>query len=311
MQPFIHPLSDVQSKNIGEGTRIWQFSVVLPGARIGASCNICSNVFIENAVVVGDRVTVKCGVQLWDGIHISDDVFIGPNVTFTNDPFPRSRKRLAEFARTVINQGASIGANATILPGLSIGRAAMIAAGAVVTRDVPPYAIVKGNPARISGYTHDYVTAASAIAEEGLPTAQMDGVRFVQLTKASDLRGDLLAVELERQVPFPVKRLFYVMNVPSHHVRGEHAHRECHQLLVCLQGSVTVTADNGTTREEWIIDRPDMGLHILPMTWAAQYHYTNSAVLAVFASHSYDAGDYIRDYEDFLKLVKAKGEAHE
>ena len=146
MPPFIHQLSDVQSQNIGEGTRIWQFCVVLPGAQIGAECNICSNVFIENDVVVGDRVTVKCGVQIWDGIQISDDVFIGPNVTFTNDPFPRSQKRLEEFSRTTVQRGASIGANATILPGLSIGRGAMVAAGAVVTRDVPDFAIVAGVP---------------------------------------------------------------------------------------------------------------------------------------------------------------------
>lgn len=147
----VHPLSDVQSRHIGEGTRIWQFCVVLPNARIGADCNICSHVFIENDVIIGDRVTVKCGVQIWDGIRISDDVFIGPNVTFTNDPFPRSRKALAEYPVTTIGKGASIGANATILPGIAIGPGAMVGAGAVVTRDVPENTIVKGNPAVISG----------------------------------------------------------------------------------------------------------------------------------------------------------------
>jgi acetyltransferase-like isoleucine patch superfamily enzyme len=147
----IHPLSDVQSRHIGEGTRIWQFCVVLPNARIGADCNICSHVFIENDVVIGNRVTVKCGVQIWDGIHISDDVFIGPNVTFTNDPFPRSRKALAEYPVTTVGKGASIGANATILPGITIGPGAMVGAGAVVTRDVRENTIVKGNPAVISG----------------------------------------------------------------------------------------------------------------------------------------------------------------
>jgi acetyltransferase-like isoleucine patch superfamily enzyme len=126
--------------------------VALPNATIGADCNICSHVFIENDVVIGDRVTVKCGVQIWDGLRIADDVFIGPNVTFTNDPFPRSRKALAEYPVTTIGKGASIGANATILPGLVIGRRAMVAAGAVVTRDVPDYAVVKGNPAVISRY---------------------------------------------------------------------------------------------------------------------------------------------------------------
>jgi acetyltransferase-like isoleucine patch superfamily enzyme len=150
--PIIHPLSDVQSRQIGEGTRIWQFCVALPNATIGADCNICSHVFIENDVVIGDRVTVKCGVQIWDGLRIADDVFIGPNVTFTNDPFPRSRKALAVYPVTTIGKGASIGANATILPGLVIGRRAMVAAGAVVTRDVPDYAVVKGNPAVISRY---------------------------------------------------------------------------------------------------------------------------------------------------------------
>jgi acetyltransferase-like isoleucine patch superfamily enzyme len=145
---MIHPLSDVQSRHIGEGTRIWQFCVVLPEARIGADCNICSNVLIENDVVIGDRVTVKCGVQVWDGLRIEDDVFIGPNVTFTNDPFPRSRQRPEKFAETVVQKGASIGANATILPGVTIGENAMVGAGSVVTRDVPAGELWVGSPAR-------------------------------------------------------------------------------------------------------------------------------------------------------------------
>jgi dTDP-4-dehydrorhamnose 3,5-epimerase-like enzyme len=130
----------------------------------------------------------------------------------------------------------------------------------------------------------------------------MKGVGFVRLTAASDLRGDLLAVELTKQVPFPVERVFYVMNVPSHHIRGEHAHKKCHQLLVCLQGAITVAADNGTERKEWVLDRPDVGLHIHPMVWGIQYRYTKNAVLAVFASHGYDANDYIRDYEEYAKF---------
>ena len=149
---MIHPLSDIQSAHIGKGTRIWQFCVVLANAKIGADCNICSHVFIENDVVIGDRVTVKCGVQIWDGIRIADDAFIGPNVTFTNDPFPRSRKIPAQYPVTTVGQGASIGANATILPGIHIGSGAMVGAGSVVTRDVPENAVVKGNPAVISGY---------------------------------------------------------------------------------------------------------------------------------------------------------------
>jgi acetyltransferase-like isoleucine patch superfamily enzyme len=146
---FIHPSSDVQSKQIGEGTRVWQYVVILPGAVIGRDGNICSHCFIENKVVIGDRVTVKCGVQLWDGVTLEDDVFVGPNATFTNDLNPRSRNAAATLLPTLVKKGASIGANATILPGLTIGEGAMVGAGAVVTKDVPPRTLVVGNPARI------------------------------------------------------------------------------------------------------------------------------------------------------------------
>lgn len=144
----IHPLADVQTENIGAGTRIWQFCVVLAGAKIGANCNICAHVLIENDVVIGDNVTVKSGVQLWDGLRIEDNVMIGPNATFTNDLFPRS-KELYPLLRTTVKVGATIGANATILPGVTIGEKAMVGAGAVVTKDVPPDVVVVGNPAKI------------------------------------------------------------------------------------------------------------------------------------------------------------------
>jgi acetyltransferase-like isoleucine patch superfamily enzyme len=145
----IHPSADVQSKQIGEGTRVWQYVVILSGAVIGRDGNICSHCFIENQVVVGDRVTVKCGVQLWDGVTLEDDVFVGPNATFTNDREPRSRNAGATLLPTLVKKGASIGANATILPGLTIGEGAMVGAGAVVTKDVPPRTLVVGNPARV------------------------------------------------------------------------------------------------------------------------------------------------------------------
>ena len=144
----IHPLSDVKSIHIGEGTRIWQFCVVFAGAKIGYGCNICAQVLIENDVVIGNNVTVKSGVQLWDGVRIADNVFIGPNVTFTNDLFPRSKGHYQQL-QTIVKAGATIGANATILPGLTIGENAMIGAGSVVTRDVPDGVVVVGNPARI------------------------------------------------------------------------------------------------------------------------------------------------------------------
>lgn len=152
MKPMVHPNADVQSPHIGEGTRLWQYVVILPAARIGRDCNICAHCFIENDVVVGDRVTIKNGVQLWDGLRIGDDVFIGPNATFTNDPFPRSRCHPASFPTTTVERGASIGGGAVILPGIHIGADAMVGAGAVVTRDVPPRAVVVGNPARVVRY---------------------------------------------------------------------------------------------------------------------------------------------------------------
>lgn len=141
---MIHTLADVQSTRIGAGTNIWQFCVVLENAVIGKDCNICANCFIENDVVLGDRVTVKSGVQLWDGMRIEDDVFIGPNATFCNDRHPRSKNTQFQLEGITIKRGASIGANATLLPGITVGEGAMIGAGAIVTKDVPSGTIVIG-----------------------------------------------------------------------------------------------------------------------------------------------------------------------
>lgn len=152
MSFYIHPQSLCESKDIGKNTRIWAFAHILPQAKIGEDCNICDHVFIENDVKIGDRVTIKCGVQLWDGTVVENDVFIGPNATFTNDIFPRSKIYPDVFLKTIVKKGASIGANATILPGLTIGENAMVGAGSVVTKSVPDNAIVIGNPARVTGY---------------------------------------------------------------------------------------------------------------------------------------------------------------
>lgn len=146
---FIHPLSDVRAADIGGGTRVWQFVVILPGAKIGQDCNVCSHCLIEGDVVVGDRVTLKSGVQLWDGLRVADDVFIGPNVTFTNDLYPRTGNKSYTKLYTTIEAGASVGGGATILPGIRIGQGAVVGAGAVVTCDVPAGATVVGNPARV------------------------------------------------------------------------------------------------------------------------------------------------------------------
>jgi UDP-2-acetamido-3-amino-2,3-dideoxy-glucuronate N-acetyltransferase len=152
---LIHPLADIADCQIGEGTRIWQFVVVLKGARIGSDCNICAQTLIEGEVVIGDRVTIKSGVQIWDGSVIGDDVFIGPNATFSNDLYPRSRRYPKQLFGVTIKNGASIGANATVLPGITIGERALVGAGAVVTKDVPENAVVAGNPAKIIRYLKD------------------------------------------------------------------------------------------------------------------------------------------------------------
>ncbi|KJS07390.1 MAG: hypothetical protein VR77_01155 [Flavobacteriales bacterium BRH_c54] len=149
---FIHKLADVQSKKIGKDTKIWQFVVVLPKAIIGENCNICSNVFIENNVVIGNNVTIKNGVQIWDNITIKDEVFVGPNVTFTNDNYPKSKNYPQEYLKTIINTGASLGANTTIVGGVTIGKYSMIGAGSVVTKDVLPFGLYYGNPAILKGY---------------------------------------------------------------------------------------------------------------------------------------------------------------
>lgn len=306
---FIHPLAVCESDHVGAGTRVWAFAHILPGARVGGGGNVCDHVFIENDVIVGDRVTIKCGVQLWDGTRVGDDVFIGPNATFTNDPFPRSGRHLDQYPVTVVEDGASIGANATVLPGLRVGRNAMVGAGSVVTKDVPPNAKVVGNPARIIGYVG--VEPEPRRQPEGRQLAVgassrdlgVGGAHLVQLPTFSDLRGDLTVAEFDAHVPFAVKRVFMVYDVPGREVRGEHAHLRCHQFIVCVRGSLRLLVDDGVQRAEVILDTPSLGAHVPPRVWGTQYDHSPDAVLAVFASEHYDADDYIRSYDDFLAQV--------
>ncbi|RZO08823.1 isomerase [Pseudomonas moorei] len=307
---FVHSHALCESENIGEGSHVWAFAHILPGARLGSECNVCDHVFIENDVLIGDRVTLKCGVQVWDGITIEDDVLVGPNVTFANDLFSRSKVYPENSARTIIKKGASLGANSTILPGLTIGTNAMIGAGAVVTRSIPPNAIVVGNPAKIIGYVD--ASPVGTVRENlqhsetcGVVQTSVKNVTLHTMHEVSDIRGNLSVGEFERSVPFKSERYFLIYDVPTEETRGEHAHRICHQFLVVVKGSVHVVADDGKAREEFVLDKPNQGIHLPPMTWGIQYRYSHDAVLIVFASHYYDAEDYIRNYDEFKLLVES------
>ncbi|HEY3883702.1 MAG TPA: WxcM-like domain-containing protein, partial [Vicinamibacterales bacterium] len=306
---FVHAQAICESADIGTGTRVWAFAHVLPRARLGRDCNVCDHVFIENDVIIGDRVTIKSGVQLWDGLRVADDVFIGPNATFSNDKYPRSKQYQSKVLPTWIERGASIGGGASVLPGLHIGSRSMVGAGAVVTQDVPARAIVFGNPARIVGYVdatrHAGIESPAAVAEGGASPTAVRGVTVHHMRLAVDLRGSLSAGEFPAQLPFRPARYFLVYDVPGKDVRGEHAHRTCHQFLVCARGSLSVVVDDGTRTEENVLDRPARGLHVAPMIWAVQYKYSSDALLMVLASDPYDPADYIRDYDDFLSAVRA------
>ncbi|WP_064745894.1 WxcM-like domain-containing protein [Lysobacter antibioticus] len=306
----IHETADVQTTQIGAGTTIWQSAVVLAGARIGADVNLCAHTFVENDVVIGDRVTVKSGVYLWDGICVEDDVFIGPNVTFTNDKFPRSKVYPDRFLQTHIETGASVGGGAVILPGVIIGRHAMVGAGAVVTKSVPPYAIVYGSPARIAGYVenasapNEKTTNSNPDSGPSIVSVGVKGVTLHRFKSVQDMRGALTVGEFPKDIPFEPKRYFLVFDVPSEKTRGEHAHHHCEQFLICVKGSCAVVADDGESRCEVLLDSPDKGIYLPPMTWGIQYKYSSDAVLLVFASHPYEADDYIRDYSEFMKLAR-------
>ena len=291
--PFIHPTALCESASIGAGTRVWAFAHVLPGAVIGADNNICDGVFIENDVRTGDRVTVKCGVQLWDGVRVEDDVFIGPNATFTNDLFPRSRVPRAALQPTTLRRGCSIGANATVLPGITVGPGALVGAGTVITADVPANGVVVGNPARIIGYADAKAVACPSELPPGAPCSA------VRAEVHRDARGRLSHLPLEAALPFVPRRLYVVDGAPDGWARGGGAYLRSHQLLVATQGALTVAADDGRTRLAVRLSGPEAGLHVPPGVWTLQYGHTPDASLLVLASEPFDPAERVADYAAF------------
>lgn len=302
----IHEKAICDSGDIGPGTRIWPFAHVLSGAKIGSDCNICESVFVENDVIVGDRVTIKCGVQLWDGVRLANDVFVGPNATFTNDRLPRSKKYQDDIQQTIVERGASIGANATILPGLRIGRSAMVAAGAVVTRDVPAHALVAGNPARIVRFVAQDGSPLPSRLPVGAETLTLPRCRLIKFPVHQDASGTLIAVEHDGGLPFEPRRTFFLRNITPGHVRGNHGHRLCSQAILSLAGAATVMIDDGINREEIIMNDPTVGLYLPPMTWCSIFRFSPDCIMQVYASHPYDNADYIHSYTQFLQLVSER-----
>jgi UDP-2-acetamido-3-amino-2,3-dideoxy-glucuronate N-acetyltransferase len=306
MSVFVHPRAFCESTSIGNDTRVGAFAHVFADTSVGLQCNLEDHVLIESRVVIGDRVQIKSGAKVCGGVRIEDDVSIGFNATFANEQL--AGRRIDRLSETIVRRGASIGANATIVSGITIGERAIVGAGAVVTRSVPPDAIVSGNPAQITGYVN-VVNADAPLAvvpRHGTVATNVAGVTLQEMLLVHDLRGDLSAGEFERQVPFAVRRYFMVFDVPSEDVRGEHAHRKCHQFLLCVRGRCRAVVDDGHTRVEVALDRPNLGLYLPPMVWAIQYRHSADALLLVFASDYYDPDDYIRDYAEFREAIKAR-----
>lgn len=262
---------------------------------------------IVPGAILAEGVTVHAGAYLGSTTRAQAGVVIGPNASIIDRKHPSNDSPVAP---TVLSENAVIGANAVLLPGVTVGRNAVIGAGAVVTRSVPPHAIVTGNPARIIGYVDASSTAsvatggATAPPEQGVVATRVSGVTLHRFPLIKDLRGDLTVGEFLRDIPFVPKRYFMVFDVPSAKTRGEHAHRRCEQFLICVRGRCGVVADDGQRREEFILDAPNLGLYLPPMVWGVQYKYSSDAVLLVFASEYYDSSDYIRQYDEFLRVLQ-------
>ena len=299
---FVHPRGICETTEVGGGTRIWAFAHVLSGARIGRDCNICDGVFIEGDVTIGDGVTVKSGVQLWNGVRLGNRVFVGPNASFTNDRFPRSKQYPPAYARTIVEDDASIGANATILPGIGIGVGAMVGAGAVVTRDVPARAIVVGNPGRVVGYAG----AAELHDSSPNPLPQDYGPSLIRLGAHVEARGRLCVAD-EDEIPFTPKRFFLVDKVPAGEARGNHAHKVTQQFLVAAAGQIVVAVDDGRRAYAIRLSNPGLGLYLPPRVWSMQFGHSGDAVLLVLASEAYDKPGYISDYQEFCSIVSRQG----
>lgn len=242
---------------------------------------------------------IMSGAVVDASTQMGDDVEVGHNAVVLSEDQPGRVTRLLD--------GVRIGANATVYPGVVLSQGVRVLPGAVVKQSVPPLAIVDGNPASIVGYENTANFKPANVhggARQAREPSTVKGVELFHFADIKDLRGNLTVGEFEKQIPFLPKRYFLVYGVPTEETRGEHAHIACHQFLIAVHGSVSVIADDGTQREEFVLDANSRGLYLPPMTWGIQYRYSSDAVLLVFASDFYDPADYIRDYSDFLKAAR-------
>ena len=294
---FVHPTADVHDSVIGLNSRVLQYAIVAENCDIGENTIIHPHCVLQPGVVIGDDVTIHCGVHIATGTRIEDQVSIGANSAIAG----RSGQTSGEGAHIKVQ--ASIGFGVTISAGVEVGQMSLIDDGSVVTGNVPPGARVCGNPATIQGYRdrESFPVRLHQPSDCGIP-----GVGFLQLQQVQDLRGTLTVCQWDQQLPFVPQRIFFLHGVPNEKVRGAHAHRECMQFLVCINGSVNVLVDDGIAREEFVLRSASEGLLIPPGIWATQYKYSASAMLAVIASHNYAAEDYIRDYQEFRERASSQ-----
>lgn len=293
---WVHPNAMCETDEIGRGTRIWPFAHVCSSVTIGEDCNICEGVFIENDVTVGNRVTIKNGVYLWSGLEVDDDVFIGPNATFCNDRKPRSRAWKVPES-TVLRKGSSVGANATVLPGVEIGAGALVGAGAVVTEDVPPYCRVVGNPARGVGFEAPEIDLSQE--ESSVDTA---GIKLVPRSVHNDRRGKLQAIEVATEFPFVVQRYFVISGLRAGVPRGVHAHRETQQVVYVLTGAMLVLISNVDHHLSVRLGPASPGVVIERNTWSTILPLVDDSSALVLASTPYDQDDYVTSHEEFISL---------